>query len=210
MNDAIKDTEKLSRHQIRYRNNPEYFRKHREANREKMREYSREHYLKNKENRNKQQREWIKNNREKANAYRREWCRKKRQELRELKKTNTDPLSVEKKKVAKYPSDLKKYNCYSTSKEYRRLYCKAARARRKNGGRINVSILQFIYERNIKENGTLTCCICKNKIAFGQDSLEHKVPVSRGGTNSLDNLDIACIQCNKMKNSKTMEEYARL
>ena len=37
-------------------------------------------------------------------------------------------------------------------------------------------------------------------------TIEHLVPLSRGGTNAYDNLLIACCGCNSMKWSKLYEE----
>jgi len=43
--------------------------------------------------------------------------------------------------------------------------------------------------------------------SFVKDHLEHKIPLSRGGTNKRENLDIACEYCNCSKNNKTVEEF---
>lgn len=72
---------------------------------------------------------------------------------------------------------------------------------------LKVETVQLVYEDNIKKYGTLTCYLCLSKIEFGQDALEHKTPLSRGGSNSRDNLDIAHRVCNSRKRNKTEEEY---
>jgi hypothetical protein len=41
-------------------------------------------------------------------------------------------------------------------------------------------------------------------------SLDHKIPRSRGGTNELTNLVVACRGCNSTKNAKTHQEFRRL
>ena len=82
---------------------------------------------------------------------------------------------------------------YGSSKNYTGLMC----------------LIQKIYEENIKQNGTLTCYLCKQQIPFGDDHLEHKIPLSRGGTNEKANLDIACKTCNFKKQNKTEEEYRK-
>jgi 5-methylcytosine-specific restriction endonuclease McrA len=70
-------------------------------------------------------------------------------------------------------------------------------------------IVQRVYEDNIKRFGTLTCYLCFKPIEFGQDNLEHKIPLSRGGNNEYCNLDIAHKNCNNKKRSKTEEEYRK-
>lgn len=76
-------------------------------------------------------------------------------------------------------------------------------------GELTVQIIQKIYEDNIKKYGTLTCYLCMKPIEFKQDSLEHKIPLIRGGNNSIENLDIAHRICNSKKNRKTEEEYRK-
>ena len=39
------------------------------------------------------------------------------------------------------------------------------------------------------------------------EHLEHKTPITRGGTNNYDNLEIACCSCNHKKQNKTLVEY---
>jgi len=79
--------------------------------------------------------------------------------------------------------------------------------RRTAGERLTTKILQMIYEDNIKKYGTLTCYLCLKPILFGNDSIEHKTPLSRGGTNEYFNLAIAHLSCNQKKHTKTETEY---
>lgn len=83
------------------------------------------------------------------------------------------------------------------------------RMRAEIGGRMSIpkQTLQAVYEDNIKRYGTLTCYLCIKPIEFGNDHVEHKMPVSRGGTNEYINLGIACSHCNRTKHTKTVKEY---
>ena len=74
---------------------------------------------------------------------------------------------------------------------------------------LTIDIVQNVYEENIKRFGSLTCYLCLRPIVFGRDHLEHKVPISRGGDNNRQNLDVACQKCNLRKNKKTVEEFTR-
>lgn len=96
------------------------------------------------------------------------------------------------------------------NKEKRRLYKKKYYASSRNPFPLSISIIQQVYEDNIKKYGTLTCYLCEKPIEFGRDSLEHKIPISRGGTNERNNLDIACMKCNLEKNTKTEKEFKAL
>jgi len=84
---------------------------------------------------------------------------------------------------------------------------RVSRANRLGGGGLTLPVLQRLYEENIQTHGTLTCCLCGGPILFGEDSLEHKRPFSRGGTNDFENLGIAHYKCNSGKKDKTYEEY---
>lgn len=74
---------------------------------------------------------------------------------------------------------------------------------------LTLRTLQQVYEDNIKKYGTLTCYLCFNPIEFKKDHLEHKQPLSRGGTNDYENLGIACSKCNLKKNNKTETEFRK-
>ena len=80
------------------------------------------------------------------------------------------------------------------------------RLRRRGAGNITKEMLQSIYEGNIKEYGTLTCYLCKKPILFGQDSIDHLIPITRGGLSNIENLAIAHRKCNTKKYNKLLEE----
>ena len=105
-------------------------------------------------------------------------------------------------KSAEYVRMLYKKNPYP-----RRFSNMRRHKRNKKAGSLTVELIQTVYEENIKQNGTLTCIYCNKKIPFGKDSLEHKLPLSRGGKNIFSNLAIACKSCNCHKHNKTEEEY---
>ena len=80
-------------------------------------------------------------------------------------------------------------------------------SKRRAIGVIDLKSVQMVYEDNIKKYGTLTCILCLKKIGFGTDSLEHKLPICRGGTNDFHNLGVSHYKCNISKGRKTVEEY---
>lgn len=95
----------------------------------------------------------------------------------------------------------------SKIKGYKSLKAKRRKYRLKGGGELFLKTIQQVYEDNIKKYGTLTCYLCSNFIKFGNDSLEHKIPLIRGGTNARENLEVACKLCNSKKGIKTEIEY---
>jgi 5-methylcytosine-specific restriction endonuclease McrA len=54
------------------------------------------------------------------------------------------------------------------------------------------------------------CVYCGSPLLLSGLSFDHKIPVSRGGVFSLDNLAVCCSACNKIKAELTAEEYCKL
>lgn len=64
------------------------------------------------------------------------------------------------------------------------------------------------YEKRIVyANGGGKCSICGKTVSFNRMTIDHKVPLAYGGTNYIDNLQLACLSCNQMKGSMDMEEF---
>ena len=62
------------------------------------------------------------------------------------------------------------------------------------------SVRHKVYE---KSN---VCCICGKPIDEIGFSIDHKIPLSRGGSNDLENLQPVCPECNRLKGNYTNEE----
>lgn len=72
------------------------------------------------------------------------------------------------------------------------------------GGETNITAqdLQKLRE----ENGF--CYYCTTEFEDGElFTFDHKMPISKGGKNELDNLVICCHRCNSMKQNMTEEEF---
>ncbi len=93
------------------------------------------------------------------------------------------------------------------TKWYKRLCGKTRKALVRNAGKLSIKVVQLVYEDNIKQYGTLTCYLCLKPIKFGDDNLEHKKPLIRGGNHDYFNLGVACANCNHKKHKKTEEEF---
>ena len=90
--------------------------------------------------------------------------------------------------------------------EQRRIYEHNRRARIKgNDGELTPDIANVLFD----EQGGL-CYLC-GKLLYGRFddtvSIEHKIPVSRGGANDVSNIGLAHRSCNSSKYTKTPEEY---
>jgi len=50
------------------------------------------------------------------------------------------------------------------------------------------------------------CAYCKRELPLGPD---HKIPLSRGGSNNIENIVPACKRCNNTKHTKTFDEFVK-
>lgn len=60
---------------------------------------------------------------------------------------------------------------------------------------------------NVCEANGWTCFYCGELLNKKTVSRDHKIPLSRGGSDSIENIVPACMQCNRVKNSKTVDEF---
>ena len=88
-----------------------------------------------------------------------------------------------------------------------KIHSQVRKANQRCVDKITTKILQSIFESNIKKHGTLTCYLCLFPIIFGDDSVDHKIPISRGGLNVEENIGITHKRCNSRKLNKNPEEY---
>lgn len=51
------------------------------------------------------------------------------------------------------------------------------------------------------------CYYCIKKIAWGKHHIDHVIPLSRGGSNDISNLVIACQKCNLTKHNRLPHEW---
>lgn len=66
-----------------------------------------------------------------------------------------------------------------------------------------------LIQEQSEDGESITCYYCEQAIPIGESHLEHKRPISRGGTNSRRNLVLSCARCNLRKGKKTHEEFFR-
>ena len=53
------------------------------------------------------------------------------------------------------------------------------------------------------------CVYCDASVGKHQFQVDHIQPSSKGGSNKIDNLVVACVDCNRNKNNRPLEEFAR-
>ena len=72
---------------------------------------------------------------------------------------------------------------------------------RRNSGRLHPFVWAQIKARVIERDG-LICVYCGKLVTHLTLHIDHVVPISRGGGNSMENLCVACKKCNLAKGAK--------
>lgn len=69
-------------------------------------------------------------------------------------------------------------------------------------------IIPKTTKEKVYENGNGVCAICGKPIERNDFTIDHIIPLSRGGSNDLENLQIACHDCNELKGNRMDNEFA--
>jgi 5-methylcytosine-specific restriction endonuclease McrA len=71
------------------------------------------------------------------------------------------------------------------------------------GGTFTTEQVKELYE---KQHGN--CAICFNGVEYEEIARDHVMPLAKGGSNDISNIQILCYDCNSKKNSKDPIQYA--
>jgi len=189
--------------------------KYRLEHKEENKEYSRKYYIEHKAEMEKHMHKYYLLHKEKikerAKKYQEEHKEEAKKRKQKYNKQHRKEISV-KGCIWRHRTDRnKKYNIMSglsDTPEYKKMKRANRRALFRNAGKLTVQTIQQVYDENIIANGgVLRCIYCHKELAKREATLEHKQPLSRGGTNTKENLAIACMYCNISKGDKTVEEF---
>lgn len=135
------------------------------------------------------QRDWAKTNPTKAAEYRKNW-----------RTSSPENYAIYKRRTGKstYQKMMSDPNARNTFR------VNSAKSRALSLGLTEHFTLAELLEL-ICKSGEF-CYYCGEKLS-GKFDVDHMTPLSRGGSNKIDNICIACETCNGRKNAKTAEEY---
>ena len=106
--------------------------------------------------------------------------------------------------IRKYKPYNPKYYSSEKSREKKRARDLKRRALKKNAD-IYTEITYDVIE-TIRKKYNYKCAYCGGDCSENYH-IDHKIPLSRGGGNDIDNLALSCPKCNWSKNDKTDEEF---
>lgn len=163
----------------------DYSRQWQQQNREKLIAYRESTKDKQKE----RSRKWYLNNKEKNKKQSLEWNKnnpERRKEIRQKWDTNN------RDKIRKWKKD-----------NHDRLvsYNRNRRAKLKTSGSFTSQEVRVLY---VKQKGRCFYCDCDLGDKYHRD---HYIPVSKGGSNYIENIRLSCAACNLSKHNKIPEEF---
>src|SRR4051794_14742919 len=63
------------------------------------------------------------------------------------------------------------------------------------------------FERSMRAAARVRCYYCNRLVPKGKRTLDHIVPLARGGAHDVTNLCVACHHCNVTKSAKLPDEF---
>jgi hypothetical protein len=200
---------------------PEKDRQYRLANREKIRKKVDKWVKENRERNTNNKRNWYLSNRDKILKKRSEHYAQHREAMLERQKKYQKRPEVREHKLKRQHIYYQEYKKRPSVREQRREYLRKYREehpekgkmvhhRRRalengNGGSYTVEELNQLWH---EQRGF--CYYCGELLYKTLNSvyhIEHKTPLSRGGTNDISNIVLSCAECNLRKGTKTDKEF---
>lgn len=166
----------------RYRNNPD-----------KYKEIKRKSYYKNHDSVLKYQENYRKENAEKIKDRQKNYYRKNKEDVLRYHK------EFRKKYPERHKEHVRRWN--EKNPEKRKIYTMNRIARLKHS---EGSFTSEEWEK-LKDNCNYSCLCCGKKEPEIKLSIDHVIPISKGGGNNISNIQPLCLPCNQTKGVKTTD-----
>ena len=177
-----------------YKNNIDRIRQYYTNNIDKQREYSRLYYSEHKEECSNRCKAYRDKNKERLSEYEKQYRKDNEHKIKERQKQYR-MSNIEKLRSARSER-------YKANKEYFRLAWHKRRSIIKSvGGKHTKNDVLFILEKQKKKCVACSCDISKSY------TIDHIKPISKGGSNNKDNIQLLCKSCNSSKGNKDPIEF---
>jgi 5-methylcytosine-specific restriction endonuclease McrA len=183
--------------QLKWSEDPErqrqYYKQYHEEHRERILVQNKERYEKNKELHLARMKKWHDAHKEEVAIYHKKW----------------QHANPDKRRAIRFRyNEANRENVNAKSRRWnaehqwlRKLYTQKYRARKRgNGGSFTLNDLNKLF---VEQDGR--CFYC-DKILV-DTHIEHRIPLSRGGTNYIENIALSCAKCNLSKGTMTDKEF---
>lgn len=103
------------------------------------------------------------------------------------------------RKISKAPGKCKGYYPYDTEEDN---ICRYGTEKNKERRKYSKEERKILYERS---GGR--CALCGRRLTLEEVTLDHILPISEGGCDDMNNLQIACFDCNQFKGNILPDEF---
>lgn len=178
----------------RRKENPEQHRKYMRMWHEKNKDSELEYRNKNKQRISENSKRWASENPIRVSENARNW------RLRNLERCNENRRRWRKANPERERFLAKRWRMRNPEKQREIMFNRNCATRGVRGAISRGLIQELMISQESK------CNYCRINIS-GRFDVDHKIPVSRGGSNEDQNLQLLCIRCNRSKRDKTHEEF---
>lgn len=190
-----------TRHESYLRNKDKHYertKKYQETHKEQTRKAKREYYHRNKD----KQRQYDIENKEARSAYKMKWAKENPDKVKASRERRADVIKEHKKKY----NETHREEATERTRKWKQANPERAKAnehrreakKRGNGGSFTTDEWIALCE---KYNYTCLCC-GRNDAKLTAD---HVIPVSKGGSSLIDNIQPLCAPCNSKKHDKIID-----
>lgn len=181
-------------------------------------EYARKYHADNRDAARARKKLWEKSNPDKARAIKRHKAQRRRknnpgkvkalEKEKRIRQREKDPSGYRKKKRDRESRNRAKNPDRAKAKDI----AKTARRRSRKQGAMGGHTRAEISDLFARQSGRCAACNAKLTISRGpkQRNLDHVQPLAAGGSNSVENLQWLCADCNNKKGAMDPYEWARL
>jgi 5-methylcytosine-specific restriction endonuclease McrA len=185
---------------------------YRQTNVERLNEYAREYYARNPERINARQREYNSTHKDRIAARKRDYYFSNKERIKEYRSANADRMREQSRiyRVVNADRIRERKRTYRQSEHGKAGHRAESHKRRSRivaaGGMHTANDIGSIRRAQTDKRGRLICWWCSRPI-HGNYHIDHRIPLTRGGSNDPGNLVISCPTCNLRKHDKLPQEW---